>query len=71
MVMELVKEKVKCRDCGKEGEMESTLSQTGQDFRIHFDDEGKEYFLCLTCEPKKNYQDRDELDYFFGESPSW
>ena len=45
----MVKEKVKCRDCGKEGEIENTLVQ--KDFFIHWDKNDKEYFLCSGCEP--------------------
>jgi len=44
------KEKVKCRTCGKEGEIDPTVLMIEQAFRIHFDENGYEYFLCSNCE---------------------
>jgi hypothetical protein len=53
------KEKVKCRTCGKEGEIESDVLMIEQAFRIHFDENGYEYFLCSDCEPAEKPEDRD------------
>lgn len=56
------KEKVKCKTCGKEGEIDPDVLMIEQPFRIHFDESGNEYFLCLDCEPKEKPEDREYPD---------
>jgi len=66
-VNHLVKEKVKCRDCGKEGEVENTIVQ--KDFFIHWDEKDREYFLCTDCDNKQRdfYRELEDED----EGPCW
>lgn len=61
-------EKVKCRDCGLEGEIDPD-SITEHDFYIQWDESSKEYFLCASCREKDLmkrdvYPEEDDMHAF-------